>query len=379
MFSPAYHRGHRGVAMGWLSDEKRGTIIGLSFAEWSHRAIAEELEIPKSTVGDVLRRHEETKKEAKGGAHVGRPPLGGWDGHARLVKALMKEQEQHPKASFKRVIESVCTPASGLPAPKRRTLNEWANNAGMYVMKVGNKGTLTQKLKEARLEWAESEINTVWENKVQLWGDGTMFGKPADPSQALEAKVFGKDLVKRYKGQACDPRLLNATAKGTKWKYKEHFFCAYGNDRAAVCEHYTWPMTAAKFLPILEKLGPAVVRVHQGSGRIASARNPWVYCQDGERALNASELGPLFRRFRMQRYEIPAGSGDLRCIEHWWEGVRERLYREDPGVKEKKEEWVERVRRTVLATSAVDLHRLTAGMHGRVLECIQKGGAKVHY
>ena len=69
----------------------------------------------------------------------------------------------------------------------------------------------------------------------------------------------------------------------------------------------------------------------------------------------------------------------MRCIEQWWRKVRVRLFGEDPGPDETRAAWVARVRRTVLSTPAAELHSLTAGMHGRVMECLEKSGGRVHY
>ena len=64
--------------------------------------------------------------------------------------------------------------------------------------------------------------------------------------------------------------------------------------------------------------------------------------------------------------------------EGWWKDVRMRLFAEDPG-EETRDAWIARVRRTVLSTSQAHLHSLTAGMAGRVRECIEKRGGRVHY
>ena len=45
-----------------LTDFERGEIVGLSKGGFSQRKIAELLNIPKSTVGDVVKKYNEQKK-----------------------------------------------------------------------------------------------------------------------------------------------------------------------------------------------------------------------------------------------------------------------------------------------------------------------------
>ena len=67
-------------------------------------------------------------------------------------------------------------------------------------------------------------------------------------------------------------------------------------------------------------------------------------------------------------------TGRIECL---WIKIRKRLYREDPGRQETRPQWVARVARTVRGTSAAVYDELTASMHRRVKECVEKGGGRV--
>jgi len=365
--------------MACTSERDIGAVIALRNQGLTYRAIEEETGVRTSTAADIIKRESnKTDGEKK---KMGRPRVG----DDRLKRRIIQQQRMHPKAAVNDILDVVCPEGSGLTRPARRTASEWITDAGIYLGTIGSKSALTSLQMSSRLHWAESNIATQWFDSIDFWGDGVLFKKPVDPALALQAYSFGPNLAKYASGEANSNHVL-ATKGGhrsQKAKFRQFFWCGYGgpesSQRATLCEPYASPLTAVTFAPLIPMIAQGTRAAFAGSGRLASSRSPWRYSQDGETATNAQELDHLFVQHRLNRIRLPAGSGDLRCIEQWWRRVREKLFREDPGPDEGREAWIARVKRTVLATPHAQLHALTAGMRGRVLECIKKKGARVHY
>lgn len=182
-----------------LTEEQRGTIIGLHKAGWSYGRIAAFIPCGKSTVKDTVKKKEKTGS-VKNLPRSGRPRVTTPSQDKYMRVSSLRDRFKPAREIARSVIVHKTKKNPSLTTVKRRL-----REVGLDGRVARNKPKLTKKQRLARLEWAKkyrSWSKSDWE-KV-LWSDESPF--------TLFVKG-GKVYVRRRQWEAYAPCCMQPTVK----------------------------------------------------------------------------------------------------------------------------------------------------------------------
>lgn len=151
-----------------LSDFERGEIVGLSKGNFSYRKIAEILDIPKSTVGDVVKKYNEQGFTTTA-PRSGRPKiLSEYD-----KKQLIKITKENRFDTLEELTENFKTMMN--ISVSSRTLQRTLHEEGYSGHAAKKKPLISEANRKKRYGWCRVRKNWITEWDYIIWSDESRF------------------------------------------------------------------------------------------------------------------------------------------------------------------------------------------------------------
>ena len=294
-----------------ITPKKRASIVALrKHSALSIRQISEKMKIAKSTVGDILKRDEDT----------GEPSTlrRGKCGRKRKTtphddKVIIRNSVKDPKKSstdLRRDFSSAGVNVSS--STVRRRLLE----VGRFARKPQPKQLLTSVMKTKRLRWARKYVG--W--TTDYWRKVTF----SDESH-FEVHGYRSQVVRRNKGEPLRPGHIQQAPKYPPKKMFWGSFNAKGTGRLINVEGM---MNSDKYKAVLQThLLPTMQRdFPDGDG---------IFQQDLAPCHTSRKMRTFFEESGLTILEWPGNSPDMNPVENLWAIIKRRLQKEDCSTMQK--------------------------------------------
>ena len=298
-----------------LCDFTRGRIVGQSEAGLSQRQIAENLDIPLSTVNRVLVQFKSEGKESTS-PRPGRPgPT------ERTLRAVKRSVEQNPRTTAAGVAETV--------EKSPRTVVRYLHGLGYHGRAARRKPLLRPFNIECRKQWGSEMIS----KPLEFW-DTVVF---SDESRFAQFSDSGRIWVWRLTSQEFSLRHLQPTAKfggfsvmvwGAIW--------TAGRSELVVCDGN---VNAEKYISILDQ---GLLSAFD-SGKLR--RRSTLFMQDGAPCHTAKKTKDWLANKGIKCLPWPSQSPDMNPIENLW-AILDRALRKKPTKPSSKEDLINCLRST---------------------------------
>jgi len=151
-----------------LTDFERGLIVGLSKGEFSYREIAKELGIPKSTVGDVVKKYNEQGLTTTA-SRSGRPEiLSEYE-----KKNLIKVAKENRFNTLEELTETFNTTLN--ISVSNRTIQRTLHKEGYSGHAAKKKPFISEANRKKRYGWCRVHKNWTTEWNYVIWSDESRF------------------------------------------------------------------------------------------------------------------------------------------------------------------------------------------------------------
>ena len=253
-----------------------------------------------------------------------------------------------------------------------RTVRLFLNKSGFYYLQARKKGWLTAGDIQKRFEFAKMLRRyrlsfNFWTRGIAFYLDGKGFAwksNPLDQARAPRARIWRK----RNEGLE-----LGCTAKAGKAGVTNvNFMVAISWTHGVVlCEHYEGNITGQKFADIVTQHFPGAFE------RSIDPRGRRIL-QDGCPRQNSAAARNAIYEVNGKIFKIPPRSPDLNPIENLFHNITRKLRRDaltNNITKETREEFAERVQRTMREYDTGAIDKLIESMPGRI-DAVYKGRGK---
>jgi len=257
-----------------------------------------------------------------------------------------------------------------------RTVRRILNQAGYHYCRSRKKGLLRRADLHARVDFCRKIrrrklTQNFWENQISIYVDGKGFQfktMPLDQARAPSAREWRK---------RCEGLKFGCTAKGSKeGSVNANFMVGISYGKGVVlCHHYKKAITGDKMVNIINNSFPNAFEksCNPIAKRILQDGCPR---QNSRKALKALEnIGGIV-------FKIPARSPDLNPIENFFGIVTKELRKQvlqNNIVRETFDEFVQRVRETMLTFSVDKIDKIIESMDKRVGMVLAQKGCRIKY
>ena len=288
-----------------------------------------------------------------------------------VLRALLHLRETEGTFSARRV-----QVVAGVEHVHVRTIRRVLNNNGYALRQARRKGLLSvidtkNRLKFAKRVLKDSDEN-LWKHEICFYLDGKSFVhklNPKDQARAPGAKVWRKknEGLKR-----------NCTAKGNKAGHggrTAHFMVAITYGKGVIlCQHYE-KLSGKYFASLIEE---------SFQGVFARSCNPEgnMFLQDGDPSQNSKVAMTELDKIGAVKFGIPARSPDCNPIENLFHTIERKLKTDAINrniTYEPYQQYVDRVRETLLNFPAAQIDKIIDSMHGRMHQIVAAGGERLRY
>ena len=288
-----------------ITPKKRASIIALKeHAGLSIRQISQEMKVAKSTVGDILKRKQDTGesstlRQGRCGRKRKTTP--------RDDTVIIRESIKNPKKTSADLQRDLSTSGVNISSSTvRRRLLE----VGRFARKPLKKQLLTSVMKRKRLQWARRYSQwTADDWKKEVFSDESHF----------EVHGYRSKFVRRSKGEPLRPGIIQQAPKHPPKKMFWGSFSAKGLGRLISVEGM---MNSDRYKAILEThLLPSMTRdFPDGDG---------IFQQDLAPCHTSRKMRTFFEESTVEVLDWPGNSPDINPIENLWAIIKQRLLKED--------------------------------------------------
>ena len=308
----------------------------------------------------------EKKKKKKGG----RPPKLDSRQERKIIRNTKFLQDKEANFSSKRV-----RVMADVPHVSDRTVRRVMTKHGYGYRQSRKKGLMTKLDRKKRVQFCRRMLKEkpedFWKNGIAFYLDSTNFVhkiNPQDQAMAPKARIW------RKKNEG-----LKFTSKGKKVGHGgkvAHFMVAISfNKGVIVCEQYE-KMNGKYMESFVERNFDRLFEISVGD------KERW-FLQDGDKSQNCANARKAWtEKFKAKMFSIPPRSPDLNPIENIFHLVQIELERkalEDNLIKESFEEFVIRVKRTMLDLDIDVVNRTIESLHKRLKDIIKAKGDRLKY
>ena len=302
----------------------------------------------------------------------GRPPVLSLRDKRKILRAIPRLRRLEGSFNSARLAVEV-----GLAGKVNlRTIRKFLNKSGYHFLQARKKGLLTNNDLRKRVLWCRRVKRhklglNFWTKGITFYLDGKGFAwkkNPQDQACAPKSRIW------RKRGEGLEP---GCTAKAGKAGVTNlNFMVGISHGHGVVlCERYFGSITGDKFANIVKEHFPSVFQMVSGkrSGRILQDNCPRQNSGAAKKALD-SVNGMIFT--------VPPRSPDLNCIENFFALVSKKLEsdaKKQNITNESKEEFEDRIKRTMSNFSHKKIDSLIESMPRRVDLVLKNKGKRINY
>jgi len=257
-----------------------------------------------------------------------------------------------------------------------RTVRRCLRKHGYRYRQSRKKGLLTAKDLAMRLRYARQQISkkpkNFWTQGICFYLDGVGFAHKTNPCGEARAT---SSMTWRKPSEG-----LRVTTKGKKegsGGRMANFFVGISFSKGVVlCEHHKWKIDGKNFSNFIKEHFPATF---EKVGAVPGERR---FLQDGCPRQNAIVAQKTWTRLGYEVVRIPARSPDLNPIENFFHLVRKKLQADADKNNIKREsydDFVARIRRTMLSFSGQVIANLIGSMPKRLAAVVKSKGCRTKY
>lgn len=284
------------------SSKLRELVLKNYYRNKTIREVAVELNIPKTTVWNIIKHYGETGNILdKKGKSPGRPTLIS-DRNKRLLVKLCKKGRRNTL----RQITAEWNRETGLNL-SRECCRQWIHRCGLKFYKAKEKPLMTEKQKKARLAWAKSKLSWSVEDWSRvIFSDESKFdicvGDHRKQVIRTKHETFHKDCLKRTIKFPIGVMIWGCmTASGLGY-----FAFIDGT------------VNAAKYQQILQNcLLPSIAKLNVGEN--------YIFQQDSAACHTTKTTKKWFGDHNVSVLSWPSNSPDLNVIETVWHKMKQTL------------------------------------------------------
>jgi transposase len=315
-----------------LTDFERGEIVGLSKGGFSQRKIAELLNFPKSTVGEVIKKYNEQGLTTTA-SRSGRPKILSERDNRQLIKIIKENRNKTLEELTEEFNTSMAISVSC------RTVQRVLHEEGYSGHAAKKKPLISEKNRKKRYGWCRMRKNWTTEWDYIIWSDESRF------------ELFNNDSrnwVWRRANERYKVDCLNPTVKHSIGVMVWGCFC---NNKLGPLVLIEGTLNSDKYIELLkEHLIPFLIDLNREEEELI----PWYFFQEGDYIFQ-DDNAPCYASNKTKSWkkdnliEIlpwPAQSPDLNPIENLWNELETRIRKRKPMPKNKndffaalKEEW----------------------------------------
>lgn len=358
-----------------INDKTRALVVLLKKEKcYSCAQIAAKLHVSRSSVSRIA--NEDERKEENKAANVwkkrGRPCLLTQRDQRKLSRSISQLRLVDPNFTAMNVVENSgidCTKA------KYRTFVSYLNKLGYKFRQTRKKGLLSETDHRRRLKYARtaSKFNSAfWTGDVAFYLDGVSFVHKTNP---LREAISPRARLWRKRSEG-----LSITAKGSKdlaGGRRLHLMVAIARKKGVICAEEYEKMSGCYFSDFIERRFPIMFRQ---MGKTSRTRKTFV--MDNDPSQTSAQARKTLSKLGIELKEIPPRSPDLNPIENVFHAVKRQL-REDAKIqridRETWNEFVMRVKSTILNTSTNYIDRTIESMPKRIKQIIANKGRRIKY
>lgn len=317
-----------------LTDFERGEIVGLFKGGFSHRKIAEILGIPKSTVGEVIKKYNEQGLTTTA-LRSGRPKILSERDNRHLVK-IAKENRSN---TLEELTDNFNT--SMAISVSKRTVQRTLHKEGYSGHAAKKKPFISEKNRKKRYGWCRMRKNWTTKWDYIIWSDESRFELFNNDSR----NWVWRKTNERYKTDCLKPTVKNSIGVMV-WGC----FC---NNKLGPLVLVEGTLNSDRYIELLkEYLLPFLNNLNEKEEE--EELIPWFLFQE-ENYIFQDDNAPCHASIKTKSWkennsiEIlpwPAQSPDLNPIENLWNDLETRIRKRKPMPKNKndffialKEEW----------------------------------------
>jgi|1186.fasta_scaffold111665_1 transposase len=334
-----------------LTDFERGEIVGLSKGGSSQREIAQILNHPKSTVGDIIKKYNE-QGLTSAASRSGRPKILTERDNRHLIKVV----KDNRKDTLEEITEKFNT---GMKiSVSKRTVQRTLHEKGYSGHAAKKKPLISEKNRKKRYGWCRMRKNWITEWEKIIWSDESRY------------ELFNNDSnnwVWRKKDERYKVDCLKPTVKNSIGIMVWGCFC---NNKLGPLVLIEGTLNSDRYIELLEEyllsfLNNLSIEVY--------------IFQDDNAPCHASIKTKTWKETNLiENLPWPAQSPDLNPIENLWDILERRVRKHKPTPTNKndfftvlKEEWYK--------IDESQLIRLVKSMPNRINTAIKSKGNPTKY
>lgn len=304
----------------------------------------------------------------------GRPPVLSDRDKRRIISQIPKLRKDR-KGDF--TMEHIREASSVKDSIGDSTVRRVMQKEGYRFRDKLRKGVLTEKDVKLRLKFAKyvkaKLPDNIWSHGINFYLDGVGFTykkNPCENARRTSKKTYRKE------NEGCS---LYCTAAGSRegdgGKVAKFMVTIAYNKGVTMCEEFKQKLNGESFATFVRNHFPTCFE---------ESPNPddKVFLQDGDPSQNSAMAMNAVAEVGAEKFAIPPRSPDLNPIENLFHLCKRRLKKdaiENQIEVETYDEFIQRIKKTILSTKVVTINNLIDSMNKRIDLIIKAKGQRIKY